>query len=210
MKKNICICLNKGRIFSLILLGLFSLFGLELFVSGMINSIGIKNSIPIEALDFSHLKKGIYVNAEITHVLGTWYIQPLSGKMDFNGCSTEWLGGRKEYLLSADGEHYITVYVEEKYHDLFDEYTDIPNEKNKFLLTGKIVHRAGKLNYVFLEQALKTTDKAIIEEKVPIDYAVQILDSKLERKKLKSGLFILIWGSAVIIALLKEWSIIEK
>lgn len=49
-----------------------------------------------------------------------------------------------------------------------------------------------------------------MRKKVPAKYAVQILDLAKERKKRKSGLFILVWSITVVFILLRKWSVIEK
>lgn len=202
-KMNIYINLSKKRIAAVIFTAGFMLLGLQMFVTGAANTIGIRHSRDIKELELSELKKGIYVQGEVTYVLGSYYKKP-SGGTGLLTCMTEWVYGPREYAVPVNESQYITLYVEKPYFEIFRKFTDAPNAENGYSFYGKTVPRKAELNYRFLKNALQITNEQAVEQRISKDYGIQILEPEQEKKRLMTGFLLMTAELIFLVILIKD------
>ncbi len=206
---NVHIGLSAKRVIITIFISFFILLGLKMFIVGTVNTLGIKYSKDMKGLELSELKKGIYLYGEISYVLGIYYNQP-GGGIGLRTCMREWVGGPREYAVSMNESQFITIHAEERYYELFNKFTNIPSEDDRYFFYGKTVPR--KMNfdhsdYSFMEEALHIEGKEAVHKRISKDYAIQILEPEEEKDRMIHGLLIFIAGMILLYVFIKDWII---
>lgn len=174
--------------------------GSFLFVRGLYNLYGIRESVSLEDLSIDTLKKGIYVEDDLYSLKGIYSDDGLGAT--FQGSSvTQSTWGQKWYRtytvkMGKETEEYITVVVLDaieqsaEFERLTEQETYVPLK-----LFGKLVKNTYDINETWYKEAFGIQDEKKLKEMLSYDFCIKAVDKKKESALWYKGLSLMATGA---------------